>query len=90
MVASGLPKVNPRHVVEISNMALDLLNIVKIFKIRHRPDKMLMLRIGMHSGPCAAGETCRLITYIIFNYFLKFYSIIYWFESTEVYRFLDF
>ena len=30
---------------------------VKTFKIRHRPDKMLMLRIGIHSGPCAAGET---------------------------------
>ena len=56
MVVSGLPKVIRHHVVEISNMALDLLNIVKTFKIRHRPDMMLMLRIGIHSGPCAAGE----------------------------------
>ena len=25
------------------------------FKIRHRPDEQLKLRIGMHSGPCVAG-----------------------------------
>ena len=36
-------------------MALDLLSIVQTFKIRHRPEMMLMLRIGIHSGPCAAG-----------------------------------
>ena len=25
------------------------------FKIRHRPDEELKLRIGIHSGPCVAG-----------------------------------
>ncbi|ESO05580.1 hypothetical protein HELRODRAFT_77273 [Helobdella robusta] len=55
MVVSGLPQVTERHVVEICNMALDLLGIVKTFKIRHRPEMTLMLRIGIHSGPCAAG-----------------------------------
>ena len=55
MVVSGLPQVNNQHVVEICNMALDLLSIVQTSKIRHRPEMMLMLRIGIHSGPCAAG-----------------------------------
>ena len=56
MVVSGLPKPNKgRHIVEICEMALDLLDEVSRFKIRHRPDKQLMLRIGIHTGPCAAG-----------------------------------
>ena len=55
MVVSGLPQITDRHVVEICNMALDLLGIVQTFKIKHRPEMMLMLRIGIHSGPCAAG-----------------------------------
>ena len=56
MVVSGLPQPNDgRHIVEICNMALDLLELVSRFKIRHRPDDMLKLRIGIHTGPCAAG-----------------------------------
>jgi len=38
-------------------MALDLLELVSRFEIRHRPDDILKLRIGIHTGPCAAG-TC--------------------------------
>ena len=37
-------------------MALNLLDEVSLFSIRHRPDEMLKLRIGIHSGPCAAGQ----------------------------------
>jgi len=37
-------------------MSLDLLDQVSRFTIRHRPDETLKLRIGMHTGPCAAGE----------------------------------
>jgi len=56
MVVSGLPKANAgRHIVEICNMALDLLDQVLHFTIRHRPNEMLKLRIGVHTGPCAAG-----------------------------------
>ena len=36
-------------------MALDLLDQVSRFTIRHRPDETLKLRIGIHTGPCAAG-----------------------------------
>jgi len=56
MVVSGLPKPNAgRHIVEICNMALDLLDQVSHFTIRHRPEETLNLRIGIHTGPCAAG-----------------------------------
>lgn len=58
MVVSGMPEETDRHVVEICNMALDLLSVVRNFKIRHRPSMTLMLRIGIHSGPCAAGQSC--------------------------------
>ena len=56
MVASGLPVRNQgRHAKEIANMALSLLHAISEFKIRHRPDEQLKLRIGIHTGPCAAG-----------------------------------
>jgi len=56
MVVSGLPKPNAgRHIVEICNMALDLLDQVSRFTIHHRPDETIELRIGIHTGPCAAG-----------------------------------
>jgi len=56
MVVSGLPKLNAgRHIVEICSMALDLLGQVSRFTIRHRPQETLKLRIGIHTGPCAAG-----------------------------------
>ena len=45
-----------RAVVEICNMAIDLLNQVSRFTIRHRPKETLNLRIGIHTGPCAAGD----------------------------------
>lgn len=57
VVVSGLPKPNDnRHIAEICNMALDLLNAVRHFKIRHRPGEKLKLRVGIHTGPCAAGN----------------------------------
>jgi len=62
MVVSGLPQPNDgRHIVEICNMALDLLELVSRFTIRHRPDDMLKLRIGIHTGPCAAGNSYNIV-----------------------------
>ncbi|XP_065672466.1 atrial natriuretic peptide receptor 2 isoform X2 [Hydra vulgaris] len=56
MVVSGIPNRNgDRHVEEIATMSLDLLSCVKNFKIRHRPDTQMQLRVGMHTGPCVAG-----------------------------------
>jgi len=57
MVVSGLPEPNAgRHIFEICSMALQLLDQVSHFTIRHRPEETLKLRIGIHSGPCAAGR----------------------------------
>ena len=57
MVVSGVPERNEnRHVTEIANMALDFLGSIVTFRVRHRPDTQLCLRVGVHTGPCAAGE----------------------------------
>nr|KAG5691755.1 hypothetical protein BaRGS_014755 [Batillaria attramentaria] len=56
MCVSGCPRRNGRrHAMEIAEMALDLVSTVTNFKIRHRPNEALQLRIGLHTGPCAAG-----------------------------------
>ncbi|XP_031564714.1 atrial natriuretic peptide receptor 1-like [Actinia tenebrosa] len=56
MVVSGLPVPNGnKHAEEIANMALNLLECSKSFKIRHFESRQLQLRIGMHTGPCVAG-----------------------------------
>lgn len=51
MVVSGLPQRNEnRHAGEIATMSLDLLHHTKSFKIRHKPETCLQLRIGIHTG----------------------------------------
>lgn len=51
MVVSGLPVKNGlTHAREIARMSLKLLDAVKTFRIRHRPNKKLQLRIGLHTG----------------------------------------
>ena len=56
MVVSGLPKRNgDHHVVAIANMSLDILSAVTRFKIRHRPEVKMRIRIGLHTGSCCAG-----------------------------------
>ncbi|XP_055341723.1 receptor-type guanylate cyclase gcy-8-like isoform X2 [Paramacrobiotus metropolitanus] len=57
MVASGLPVRNGnRHAGEIGRMGLSLLQLVWDFSIPHQdPARKLLLRIGMHTGPCVAG-----------------------------------
>lgn len=55
-VVSGLPIRNGNiHGREIARMSLNLLEGIKRFKIRHRPNEQLRLRIGLHAGPCVAG-----------------------------------
>ncbi|XP_064478451.1 receptor-type guanylate cyclase Gyc76C-like isoform X2 [Ornithodoros turicata] len=56
MVVSGLPIRNgDSHAKEIASMALELLDAVRNFRIRHRPEATLRLRIGIHTGPVVAG-----------------------------------
>ncbi|XP_054845107.1 guanylyl cyclase C [Eublepharis macularius] len=56
MVVSGLPKRNGNcHAVDISMMALDILCFMGSFELQHLPGVPIWIRIGIHSGPCAAG-----------------------------------
>ncbi|KAI1289814.1 Atrial natriuretic peptide receptor 1 [Halotydeus destructor] len=56
LVASGLPVRNGNtHAREICRMALHLHRAFKVFKIGHLGDRLLQLRMGIHSGPCVAG-----------------------------------
>lgn len=58
MVASGLPVPNEvGYASELADMALDILSNVLTFKIRHRAEQQLRVRIGLHTGPVVAG-TC--------------------------------
>ncbi|CAH1779735.1 unnamed protein product [Owenia fusiformis] len=56
MVASGVPARNGiYHAQEIALLALDLSEGTHTFQIPHLPEEKLLLRIGLHSGACAAG-----------------------------------
>lgn len=62
MVVSGLPVRNGLlHAREVARMALALLDAVRSFRIRHRPQEELRLRIGIHTGEgtLGAGAICR-------------------------------
>ncbi|KAK3705058.1 hypothetical protein QZH41_009322, partial [Actinostola sp. cb2023] len=56
LAVSGLPVRNGvRHAGEIATMALDILSLMTHFKIRHRPQMKLQLRVGLHSGSCVSA-----------------------------------
>ncbi|XP_037079311.1 atrial natriuretic peptide receptor 1-like [Pollicipes pollicipes] len=56
MVVSGLPVRNGNlHGQQIALMSIALLEAIKKFRVPHRPTYKLQLRIGVHTGPAAAG-----------------------------------
>ncbi|EDO49446.1 predicted protein [Nematostella vectensis] len=51
MVVSGCPVLNSiQHAAEIASMALDLMSHMTVFRIRHRPEDQLQLRIGINTA----------------------------------------
>lgn len=56
MVVSGLPIRNgDLHAREICRMSLSFLHSIYKFRIQHRPEEQLKLRIGVHTGPVVTG-----------------------------------
>ncbi|KAK6061286.1 hypothetical protein COOONC_01049 [Cooperia oncophora] len=56
MIVSGVPSENGNnHVQHIADIALKMRAFVSNFKLQHRPDEVMMVRIGFHSGSVAAG-----------------------------------
>ncbi|XP_075973555.1 guanylyl cyclase at 32E [Anticarsia gemmatalis] len=55
MVVGGLPERCSRHAAEVASLALHVLDAVPKIRMRHMPEARLHIRIGIHSGQCAAG-----------------------------------
>ena len=50
MVVSGLPHPLIHHSLEISHLALELMDVINGVTIPHLPDERLRMRLGVHSG----------------------------------------
>ncbi|KAE9415626.1 hypothetical protein Angca_007637, partial [Angiostrongylus cantonensis] len=56
MIVSGVPNENGNnHAQHIADIALKMRSFVSNFKLAHRPEELMMVRIGFHSGSVAAG-----------------------------------
>ncbi|KAI6244142.1 Guanylate cyclase [Aphelenchoides fujianensis] len=54
-IVSGVPRENGNsHVMHISEIALKMRSFVSNFKLAHKPEEIMMVRIGFHSGSIAA------------------------------------
>ncbi len=53
MLAGGLPKPDKNHAYSVARMALEMLDIIK--EINTKTNQSLKVRIGINSGPVAAG-----------------------------------
>ncbi|WP_299017569.1 adenylate/guanylate cyclase domain-containing protein [uncultured Photobacterium sp.] len=57
MVGAGIPIPRDDHAEVIAEMALDMLDVIACFNLKH--NKSLSLRIGINSGPVVAGVIGR-------------------------------
>ncbi|XP_063362021.1 guanylate cyclase 32E-like [Cydia amplana] len=55
MVVGGVPERCSRHAAEVASLALHVLDAVPKITMRNMPAARLHIRIGIHSGQCAAG-----------------------------------
>ncbi|KAH9487614.1 Nitrogen permease reactivator protein, partial [Bulinus truncatus] len=59
VVCSGVPVRVEKHATEIAKMALHIMMSSAELKVHHRPQHKFHMRIGLHSGPVAAGVVGR-------------------------------
>lgn len=73
MMVSGLPVRNgDNHAREIARTAIALLDNVFKFKIQHRPNEQLKLRIGIHSGESFVSKIlCTNLLIFFFKFLFK-------------------
>ncbi|KAK6025770.1 adenylate/guanylate cyclase catalytic domain protein [Ostertagia ostertagi] len=56
MVVSGIPEENgKRHINNIAEIALEIMQFLETYRIPHRKSEQLVIRVGFHSGPVAAA-----------------------------------
>uniref|UniRef100_A0A0N5AS83 Guanylate cyclase n=1 Tax=Syphacia muris TaxID=451379 RepID=A0A0N5AS83_9BILA len=56
MIASGVPVENGNaHIEQIAEISLKMRTFICGFKLEHRPEQTMAVRIGFHSGSVAAG-----------------------------------
>uniref|UniRef100_A0A0N4Z5Y0 Guanylate cyclase n=1 Tax=Parastrongyloides trichosuri TaxID=131310 RepID=A0A0N4Z5Y0_PARTI len=56
MVVSGIPEENgTRHLANIADVALTFSEFLVTYKIPHKKDVNIKIRIGLHTGPVASG-----------------------------------
>ncbi|PIO61032.1 adenylate/guanylate cyclase catalytic domain protein, partial [Teladorsagia circumcincta] len=56
MVVSGIPEENgKRHINNIAEIALEIMQFLEPYRIPHRKSEQLVIRVGFHSGPVAAA-----------------------------------
>ena len=69
MCVSGLPQRNEQHCQIIAFLAIAVMKMCETFKLRHRPDKKLFIRAGIHTGNVALNFCLFILTamYLSFN-----------------------
>ncbi|CAJ0928991.1 unnamed protein product, partial [Mesorhabditis belari] len=56
MVVSGIPEENGnRHIALIADTGLEMMDMLRSYEVPHRKNQRIRIRLGIHSGPVAAG-----------------------------------